>query len=161
MSLGCNVSCFVGIMFLVANLYVAFNTDKNVEKSVFYNTLDKVQIQKYEEIIKERRDIYMKGYGLGLLVSFLILGLHYYMKSPFVKLRKSLICFIGGITLTVNYLYYMLTPKSDYMIRYLDKENQREEWLRVNKSMQFKYHVGLGLGIVAAMFFTQSALSLC
>jgi hypothetical protein len=161
MTLGCNVSCFIGVMFLVANIYVTLGTDKNIQKSVFYQTLDKVQIQKYEEIIKERRDIYMKGYGLGLFISFLILVLHYYMKSPFIKLRKSLICFIGGITLTVNYFYYMLTPKSDYMIRYLDKANQREEWLKINKSMQFKYHIGLGMGIIAAMFLSESALSLC
>jgi hypothetical protein len=59
-------------MFLVANIYVTLGTDKNIQKSVFYQTLDKVQIQKYEEIIKERRDIYMKGYGLGLFISFLI-----------------------------------------------------------------------------------------
>ena len=61
------------------------------------------------------------------------------------------VCFIGGITLLVNYFYYMLSPKTDYMILHLNEENQRKEWLKINKTMQFKYHIGLLLGIVASM----------
>ena len=67
--------------------------------------------------------------------------------------RKGLnkICFIGGITLLVNYFYYMLSPKTDYMILHLNEENQREKWLNIHKTMQFKYHIGLLLGIIASM----------
>jgi uncharacterized membrane protein YkgB len=45
----------------------------------------------------------------------------------------------------------MLSPKTDYMILHLNEENQRKEWLKINKTMQFKYHIGLLLGIVASM----------
>jgi hypothetical protein len=136
---------------VIANLYVTFTADKTKQKQEFYNTLSDDKIEKYENIIKERRGIYLKGYGLGLILAFISLFL--YEKFGGNDKRKGLnkICFIGGITLLVNYFYYMLSPKSDYMILHLNEENQRKKWLNINKTMQFKYHIGLLLGIVASM----------
>jgi hypothetical protein len=147
----CGITCSVGLMFLIANLYVTFTADKTKQKQEFYNTLSEDKIEKYENIIKERRDIYLKGYGLGLILAFISLFL--YEKFGGNDKRKGLnkVCFIGGITLLVNYFYYMLSPKTDYMILHLNKENQREKWLNINKTMQFNYHIGLLLGIIASM----------
>jgi len=147
----CGITCSIGLMFLIANLYVTFTADKTKQKQVFYNTLSEDKIEKYESIIKERREIYLKGYGLGLILAFISLFL--YEKFGGNDKRKGLnkICFIGGITLLVNYFYYMLSTKTDYMILHLNEENQRKEWLKINKTMQFKYHIGLVLGIVASM----------
>ena len=152
----CGITCSLGLMFLIANLYVTFTADKTKQKQEFYNTLSEDKIEKYENIIKERRGIYLKGYGLGLILAFLSLFL--YEKSGLNDKRKGLnkICFIGGITLLVNYFYYMLSPKTDYMILHLNEENQREKWLTINKTMQFKYHIGLLLGIIASMVLAYS-----
>jgi hypothetical protein len=138
-------------MFLFANLYVTFTADKIKQKEDFYNTLSQDKIERYEDIINERRTIYLKGYGLGLILAFISLFL--YEKFGWNDKKKGLnkVCFIGGITLLVNYFYYMLSPKTDYMILHLNEENQRKEWLKINKTMQFKYHIGLLLGIVASM----------
>jgi hypothetical protein len=138
-------------MFLIANLYVTFTADKIKQKDDFYNTLSQDKIERYESIINERRTIYLKGYGLGLILAFISLFL--YEKFGWNDKKKGLnkVCFIGGITLLVNYFYYMLSPKTDYMILHLNKENQRKEWLKINKTMQFKYHIGLLLGIIASM----------
>ena len=147
----CGITCSIGLMFLIANLYVTFTADKTKQKQEFYNTLSEDKIEKYESIIKERRGIYLKGYGLGLILAFISLFL--YEKFGGNDKRKGLnkICFIGGITLLVNYFYYMLSPKTDYMVLHLNEENQRKKWLNINKTMQFKYHIGLLLGIVASM----------
>ena len=147
----CGITCSVGLMFLIANLYVTFTADKTKQKQEFYNTLSEDKIEKYESIIKERRGIYLKGYGLGLILAFISLFL--YEKMGLNDKRKELnkICFIGGITLLVNYFYYMLSPKTDYMILHLNEEIQRKKWLNINKTMQFKYHIGLLLGIIASM----------
>ena len=152
----CGITCSLGLMFLIANLYVTFTADKTKQKQEFYNTLSEDKIEKYENIIKERRGIYLKGYGLGLILAFLSLFL--YEKFGLNDKRKGLnkICFIGGITLLVNYFYYMLSPKTDYMILHLNEENQREKWLTINKTMQFKYHIGLLLGIIASMVLAYS-----
>ena len=147
----CGITCSIGLMFLIANLYVTFTADKIKQKEDFYNTLTQDKIERYEGIINERRTIYLKGYGLGLILAFISLFL--YEKFGWNDKKKGLnkVCFIGGITLLVNYFYYMLSPKTDYMILHLNEENQRKEWLKINKTMQFKYHIGLLLGIVASM----------
>jgi hypothetical protein len=152
----CGITCSIGVMFLIANLYVTFTADKINQKKDFYNTLSEDKIEKYEGIIKERREIYLKGYGLGLIVAFILLFLYENMSGGGNDKKKGInkVCFIGGITLLVNYFYYMLSPKTDYMILHLDEEKQRKEWLNINKTMQFKYHIGLLLGILAAMILT-------
>ena len=152
----CGITCSIGLMFLIANLYVTFTADKTKQKQEFYNTLSEDKIEKYESIIKERRGIYLKGYGLGLILAFISLFL--YEKFGGNDKRKGLnkICFIGGITLLVNYFYYMLSPKTDYMVLHLNEENQRKKWLNINKTMQFKYHIGLLLGIIASMVLSYS-----
>ena len=153
----CGITCSVGLMFLIANLYVSFTADKTKQKQDFYNTLTEDKIEKYESIISERRGIYLKGYGLGLILAFISLFL--YQKFGWNDKRKGFnkICFIGGITLLVNYFYYMLSPKNDYMILHLNEENQRKQWLNINKTMQLKYHIGLLFGIIASMVLAYSA----
>ena len=147
----CGITCSIGIMFLIANLYVTFTADKTKQKQKFYTTLSEDKIEKYEDIINERRTIYLKGYGLGLIIAFILLFLYENFGFNDKKKVMNKVCFIGGITLLVNYFYYMLSPKTDYMILHLNEENQRKEWLKINKTMQFNYHVGLLLGIIASM----------
>ena len=55
-----------------------------------------------------------------------------------------------------SYFYYILSPKQDLMVLYLDNRRQREEWAKVYKTMQFNYHIGLLLGILAAIMFAKS-----
>jgi len=145
----CGISCSIAIVLLVANLYVTFSADKTHFKDQFYKTLSEEQISRYENIIKERRNIYLQGYALGLVLAALFV---------FTMTKKmntiSTLCIVGAITLVTNYFYYMLTPKSDYMALHLDKEEQRRELINLNSTMQFKYHVGLLLGIIAAMVLT-------
>ena len=152
----CGITCSIGLMFLIANLYVTFTADKIKQKEDFYNTLSQDKIERYEGIINERRTIYLKGYGLGLILAFISLFL--YEKFGGNDKRKGLnkICFIGGITLLVNYFYYMLSPKTDYMVLHLNEEIQRKKWLNINKTMQFKYHIGLLLVIIASMVLSYS-----
>jgi hypothetical protein len=42
------------------------------------------------------------------------------------------------------------------MILELDDKNQREEWIKVYKKMQRTYHMGLLLGLVAVVGFTNA-----
>lgn len=157
----CNLTwCSLAIVFIIANIYVSFSADKTMLKQNFYNTLSQSEINRYEKIIKERRDIYLKGYILGLIISIIILTL--IVSFGFTNVKKNnitagfVICLTGGITMLVNYLYYMLAPKSDYMVLHLDNKTQRKEWLHIYRSMQVKYHTGFILGIIAAMLLAKS-----
>ena len=64
-------------------------------------------------------------------------------------------CITGSITFTVNYFYYILTPKSEWMILSLEGQDQKEAWLKMYRHMQFNYHVGFLLGIAAVFFLTK------
>jgi uncharacterized membrane protein YkgB len=151
----CGSTCGVALMFLVANVYVTLSGDTKLKtKENFYKTLSQNEILRYENIVNERRNIYFQGYALGLIMSFILLALNYNNKNGLSN--NSMVCVVGAVTLTVNYFYYMLAPKSDYMVLHLNERKQREEWQKINRYMQVKYHVGLVLGIVAAMLFAKS-----
>ena len=151
----CGSTCGIALMFLIANIYVTLSSDSKLKiKENYYKTLSRNEILRYENIVNERRNIYFQGYGLGLIMSFILLALNYNNKNGLSN--NSMVCVVGAVTLTVNYFYYMLAPKSDYMVLHLNKREQREEWQKINRYMQVKYHVGLLLGIVAAMLFAKS-----
>lgn len=151
----CGSTCSIALMFLVANVYVTLSSDTKLKiKENYYKTLSQNEILRYENIVNERRNIYFQGYALGLIMSFILLALNYNNKNGLSN--NSMVCVVGAVTLTVNYFYYMLAPKSDYMVLHLNERKQREEWQKINRYMQVKYHVGLVLGIVAAMLFAKS-----
>jgi len=150
----CKTTCLVSIVFLVANIIMSLKLDKNHLKDKFISLLNVDQKKIYEEIILERRNIYLTGYALGIMLSIIY---YYIIKNIFRKIdNTTLVCSVGFIVLLTNYFYYILSKKSKYMIEYLNNKEQVSAWLNIYKSMQFKYHFALLLGIVASMLFAYS-----
>lgn len=151
----CKTTCFVSIVFLVANIFVMFNVDKDKLKNNFIKLLNHQQRELYESLIKERRNIYFQGYALGLLLSLIYL---FYVKQILGKRINNilLVCSVGFIVFITNYLYYILMKKSTYMIEHLNNKEQTKAWLDIYRTMQVKYHLGLLLGIIASMIFAAS-----
>lgn len=151
MNLGICKTCGITAIFLIANIFVMFSS-LSINNNNFYSTLDDELINRYEKIVSERRNIYYVGFILGILLSIAIL---IFLHSRKIKLSKiSAICLAGSITFITNYLYYIIYPKSDYIILYLKDREQREQWLELNKDMKKKVHFGFLLGIIAVMVFT-------
>lgn len=152
--LNCNL-CIIAIVFLIANIFTIVSCNSDNYKQNFKNVLTKQQNLIYEKIITERTIIYYSGYVLGIILS--ILAIFIMIKVMKIKIpTMSLICIIGAITFTTNYLYYILYPKSDYMLLHLNDKKQIEAWLQVYKTMQFKFHLGFVFGIIAVILFTSS-----
>ena len=61
-----------------------------------------------------------------------------------------------AISYSVNYFFYILHPKTDYMVLHLNTEKERKAWLDIYKTMQFNYHLGFALGLVGMMFVGSS-----
>lgn len=141
----CKISCLVAIVFLIIQLFFMFSPSIYNEFNEFDSTLSDKLKDKYREITKERRNISLKGYGLGLLLSAIIV---YFNKNSKTTTK---VCIVGSVTFITNYLFYILSPKSDYMVLHLDKEEQRKEWLDIYRKMQLKYHIGFLSGIIVAM----------
>ena len=151
----CYGSCMFASVFLIANIYTMFSCSNDNRKQEFKNTLTKEQQVLYEKIIDERKKIYYGGFLLGIVLSFI--AVYFGNKLLFSKNSKSSslpkICMIASITFVTNYLFYILYPKTDYMLLHLNDKTQIQGWLNIYKKMQFKFHLGFILGIVAVIIY--------
>ena len=151
--------CMIAVVFLVANIYTIIScTDDNYKKE-FKSLLTNEQKNIYEKIINERKTIYYSGYILGIVLSILIIYFGKYINLPDRKSKFSnmyYVCLVGAVTFITNYLYYILYPKTDYMLLHLNDKTQIQGWLNIYKTMQFKFHLGFVFGIIAIMIFSSS-----
>ena len=152
----CYGSCMFASVFLIANIYTMFSCSNDNRKQEFKNTLTKEQQVLYEKIIDERKKIYYGGFLLGIVLSFI--AVYFGNKLLFSKNSKSSalpkICMIASITFITNYLFYILYPKTDYMLLHLNDKTQIQGWLNIYKKMQFKFHLGFILGIIAVIIYS-------
>ena len=139
----CPKYCGIAIVFLVGMVYMTFAIDKCSITKNFINSLSDAQADRYKSIVAERRHIYLSGYLFGLALSaIIIVG----MMKTITKFQ--MLCLTGSITFLTVYFYYILSPKQDLIVVYLNDKAQRNEWQKIYKKMQFNYHVGLLLGII-------------
>ncbi len=149
----CAASCAIATVFIVAMVFTMYGSDKTDAIQSFKRILTPQQNEIYAKITNERRQIYYVGFGLGLLLSFIFLAWNSMSRSGSRRLgRCSTICIVGAITFTANYFYYMLAPKSDWMILHIEGDTQKKAWLHIYKKMQYNYHLGALLGLVGALF---------
>ena len=158
--MNCSTLCIIGLVFLIANIYLSIGADKTKHKQAFYDTLTPELKEKYEGIVIERSNIYLTGYAYGLILAFGLLFVNKFYNKKTKMSRTTNIGMMVGVTLLTNYFYYMLTPKSDLMVTHLDEEEQRLAWQKIYKTMQFNYHIGLVLGIIASGFFGASVCAI-
>ena len=146
------VSCGISLVFIIGMIYLSFFVDKQQISLDFKKTLSNKQLKIYENIVNYRRNLYFQGYGIGILISIIIILFNIFNK---IKLNYiSLGCLVASITFIISYFYYILSPKPDYMILHIDNIEQKKAWLKIYKTMQFNYHLGLFLGIVAVFFLS-------
>ena len=148
----CLTSCSISAIFIIGMIYMMFAVDKHATMSPFMKLLNPKQKAKYWELINERRTIYFSGFGLGLFLSAITIASRAYSGTKLAWLPTA--CLTGSITFLTTYFYYILAPKSDYMVRYLDTKEQREAWLDIYKTMQFNYHAGLVLGLASVVMLS-------
>lgn len=152
----CANSCMFASIFLIANIYMMYSCVNDTNKSEFKKTLTSKQKEIYEKIISERKNIYYGGFALGIALSILALyiGENYlFFIDKKNKATLPKVCTITTITFITNYFFYILYPKSDYMLLHLTNKAQIEGWLAIYKKMQYKFHFGFVLGIIAVTIY--------
>jgi len=79
--------------------------------------------------------------------------LYNYSFTGFGKRNKltttSLVCLVIVVSFFTNYFYYILSPKSTYMLDHINSPEQTKAWLVMYKEMQYNYHFGIVIGIIA------------
>ncbi len=147
----CSVYCSLSIIFIIAMVYFYYFTNHSKIVSNYKAKLPKNLILVYNKIINERFMISMNGFGLGLIfaIGIVLFNINYMQK----KISSiPLFCIIIGVSFLTNYFFYILYPKSDWMLNHIEEKKTAQLWVKMYRSMQFNYHLGLVFGIIAVGF---------
>jgi len=146
--MACAISCMISAIFIIGMIYFYNLTDKSTIVKYYKASLSSDLQKRYDKISKERTNISYQGYILGVVLS---LGIIFYkLKIKNSKMNTtSLVCTFVATAFVTNYFYYMLSPKSDWMLDHLQNKDEIKAWLLMYREMQYNYHMGLVLGIIA------------
>ena len=146
----CRWSCLVAFAIIVSMVYSTNAIHRLDVVRKYKEQLPADLKRRYESISLERRNIYYQGYLLGFLLSLLVIYTNKNMGRRLGTL--SMLCTVVVVSFLTNYFYYILTPKSDWMLNHIQNPDQTKAWLRLYQTMQ-KYHHGVfALGLVAMVF---------
>jgi hypothetical protein len=144
----CAVSCMISAIFVIGMIYFYNLTDKSEIVKHYKSSLSSDLQKRYEKISEERTNISYQGYVLGVILSFGIIFYNVrFRRSPMGT--SSLVCTVVATAFITNYFYYILSPKSDWMLNHIINKEEIKAWLLMYREMQFNYHMGLVLGIIA------------
>jgi presenilin-like A22 family membrane protease len=129
--------------------YAAYQSNiiKNYQKQ-----LPKNLEQTYRDIVNERTSIYYFGYILGFVLAIMIIIYNTRIAKNTLS-TTSMVCTVVAVSFVTNYFYYILSPKSDWMLNHINDPQQAKAWLAMYRNMQVYYHSGLVLGLFAVGFF--------
>lgn len=147
----CYISCALATIFVISSIFMANATQTNKTIQHYQSQLPSNLQNLYAKITEERKRIYYYGYALGLVLSAIVI---YYNNNSFrIKMTNTtMVCVTITISFLTNYFYYMLSPKSTYMLEHINSPEQTKAWLAMYRAMQYYWHAGLVLGIVAVAF---------
>jgi len=150
--MACVLSCAISAIFVIGMIYFYNMTGKSDIVNQYKSSLSSDLQKRYDKISKERLTISYQGYALGVILS---LGIIFYnLKIKKTKMSNTaLVCTVIATAFVTNYFYYILHPKSDWMLDHLQNKQEIKAWLLMYREMQYNYHMGLVLGIVAVGVF--------
>lgn len=148
----CQITCFISIIFIIAMIYMTYATTESDVMRKYQQQLPENLRTLYKSIVDERMRIYYFGYLLGLVLALLIIFYNIQIKKGRFS-NLSLICLVTSVSFLTNYFYYILSPKTDWMLNHITDAEQSKAWLQMYRAMQVYYHSGLVLGIAAVGIF--------
>ena len=106
----------------------------------------------YKNIVNDRLQNYYIGYTLGFFLALIIIFYNYrFRKIPASSL--SVVCTVVALSFLINYFYYILSPKKDWMLNHIKTPEETKAWLEMYRGMQYYYHGGLAIGLLAVGIF--------
>ena len=113
--------------------------------NAYKNDLSEELLLKYENIRKER----MTHLGLGVLIAILISFVFYFKTQEMSKFQKINIIIL--LLLLLPMIVYKLLPKSDYMLKHSQKDQDYKDWFNVYLCMKNKSVYGFLCGFAVSM----------
>jgi hypothetical protein len=143
----CSITCSIAVALIIAMIYFQNATSKSEIVKEYKKQLPSNLQNLYKKIQSERLRINYYGYSLGLFLSLIIILYNYSFKRSKLT-TTSLVCLVIVVSFFTNYFYYILSPKSDYMLNHINSPEQIKAWLTMYREMQYKYHFGMVIGIM-------------
>lgn len=144
----CSTTCVIAVALIISMIYFQNATTKSKIVKEYKKQLPSNLQNLYEKISAERLSLNYYGYSLGLVLSLIIIYYNYSIKHNKLT-TTSLVCLVIIVSFFTNYFYYILSPKSTYMLNHINSPEQTKAWLTMYREMQFHYHFGLTVGIIA------------
>lgn len=135
--------CLLGFMFLAGSIYTMLTCTDCSPFQEYQNSLSPTLQDVYTDISRERNNLYLQGLVLGI---FLAITYLYFSRGTLDIFSNS--CVFTGIAVAIQYFYYILTPKTVYMLPLLENQEQVQLWHNVYKTMQGRYHLGMLIGFI-------------
>ncbi len=142
----CSLSCVIAAALTGSMLYMLFSCNKNNKTMYFLSLLNNKQQEIYKNIVKERMNIYLQGWTLGLIIG--LIYLNYFSNS-----KGATYCIFIALVLGTTHVHYTLMPKSTYMLEHIVNNEQSKAWLEIYKEMKLRCHIGMIFGVIALPFF--------
>jgi hypothetical protein len=144
----CSTTCMIAVALIIATIYFQNATTKSKIVQEYKKQLPSNLQNLYEKISAERLRLNYYGYALGLILSLIIILYNYTSKRNKLT-NTSLVCLVIVVSFLTNYFYYILSPKSTYMLDHINSPEQTKAWLAMYREMQYNYHLGFVIGVVA------------
>ena len=146
--MACSVSCMISMIFFIGMIYFYNMTGKSEIVKNYKKTLSTDLQKRYEMITAERKQLSYQGYALGLAFSICLIIYNTQLRTEKMS-ASGMVCLVIATAFLTNYFYYILSPKSDWVLNHTTNQEQVKNWLKMYREMSFNYHAGLALGIVA------------
>ena len=136
----CTITCFIAILILIAMIIMTGFVSMDPFIQDYQRKLSPELKGVYENIVRERSTIYFNGYMIGFVLSiFVILFNLNVLKSKIPT--SGMVCIVITVSFIVNYFYYFLSPKSDYMLNHITQASDKDAWMKMYSKMQYYYHI--------------------
>lgn len=151
----CGFTCALSSIFILSMVYMNYSMWNSQIMQTYKEQLPEELQNTYKQIVNERANIYYVGYLLGFILSIIIIFYNtQIMKNKMGNL--GMVCLVVSTSFIINYFYYILTPKSNWMLNEIKGEEQTKAWLTMYRQMQVYYHTGFVLGLVGVGLFAYS-----
>jgi uncharacterized membrane protein YkgB len=145
----CSITCLIATALIISMIYYQNATNKSQIVQQYKAQLPPNLKNLYDKISEERLHIYYFGYVLGFILSIIIILYNVSIKNRNKLTNTSLCCLVIIVSFFTNYFYYILSPKSDWMLNHINSPEQTKAWLYIYRTMQVNYHMGFVIGIAA------------
>lgn len=150
----CTLSCSLATVFIICMIYFTNATHQSEISQKYQAQLPPNLQTLYKKIATERLNIYYFGYILGFILTLIII-IYNINSNPKQKMTPfTITCLTIAVSFSTSYFYYILSPKSAWMLDNIKDPQQTKAWLQMYRHMQLYYHIGLVLGIIAVGLVT-------